>query len=178
MDSLKKILIIIDMQKDFVDGVLGTKEACEVLPKVEEKIKNHHGLVIYTRDTHDEKYLDTQEGKKLPVLHCVEGTDGWSFAGGIGELANKSSSKIFNKTTFGSMDMVNYVLDICKEKQIEEIELVGVCTDICVISNAILLKAALPEMKLVVDSSCCAGVTPSSHNNALNTMNMCQIEII
>lgn len=175
---MKKVLIVIDMQKDFIDGVLGTKEAVIIVPKVINKIKEFNGEVIYTRDTHDEKYLESQEGTKLPVVHCVKGTDGWNLVSEIGELANKSKSKIFDKPAFGSMEMVRYVESLCRVEEIEEIELVGVCTDICVISNAVLLKSAMPEVKIVVDSSCCAGVTPESHNNALNAMNMCQIEII
>lgn len=175
---MKKVLIVIDMQKDFIDGVLGTKEAVFIVPKVINKIKEFNGEVIYTRDTHDENYLKSQEGTKLPVVHCIKDTEGWSLVNGIEELARKSKSKIFDKPAFGSMDMVRYVESLCKEGKVDEIELVGVCTDICVISNAVLLKSAMPEVKIVVDSSCCAGVTPESHNNALNAMNMCQIEII
>lgn len=175
---MSKILIVIDMQNDFVNGALGSKEAIEILPRAVKKIKSHKGHIIYTRDTHDLEYLNSREGKKLPIIHCVKGTDGWKLVNELDELAYEGSSKIFDKKTFGSIDMVNHVIDLCKNEEIEEIELIGVCTDICVISNAILLKAGIPEMKFTVDSKCCAGVTPESHINALKAMSMCHIEII
>lgn len=175
---MQKLLIVIDMQKDFINGVLGTREAVDVVPKVISKIKGFNGEVIYTRDTHDERYLESQEGIKLPVVHCIKETEGWRLMDAIDELAIKANSKIFDKSAFGSMEMVKYVSKLYEEKKVDEVELVGVCTDICVISNSMLLKSTMPELKIVVDSECCAGVTPESHRNALNAMNMCQIEII
>lgn len=175
---MRSILIVIDMQKDFINGALGTEEAVKILPKVLEKIKRHRGEVIYTRDTHEDRYLETQEGKKLPVIHCLKGTEGWKLADEIEELATESQSLIFDKPTFGSMEMAKYIEKLYREEKIETVELVGLCTDICVISNGLLLKAAVPELKVIVDSNCCAGVTPESHKNALKAMNMCHIEII
>ncbi len=169
-----KLLIVIDMQNDFIDGALGTKEAVKIVANVAEKIREYRESgesVVFTRDTHQKNYLQTQEGKNLPVVHCVEGSDGWQ----ISEKLEVSGSKIFNKPSFGSMELVEYVSSL---KNLEKVELVGLCTDICVISNALLLKAKLPEVPLCVDSACCAGVTPESHKNALNAMKMCQIEIL
>lgn len=175
---MNKLLIVIDMQKDFIDGILGTREAKMIVPEVISKIQGFNGEVIYTRDTHDESYLESQEGIKLPVAHCIKDTEGWRLIEEIDELASKANSRIFNKPAFGSTEMVKYVANLYEEEKVDEVELIGVCTDICVISNAILLKSAMPELKIVVDSTCCAGVTPESHGNALNAMNMCQIEII
>lgn len=175
---MKNILVVVDMQRDFIDGVLGTKEAIDIIPNVIDKIKHFQGEVIFTRDTHDEGYLESQEGAKLPVVHCIKQTDGWKLENEIQRLAEKLESKIFDKITFASVEMADYLKNLSEKEAIGKIELIGVCTDICVISNAILLKAVLPEVKIVVDSSCCAGVTPESHSNALKSMNMCQIEII
>lgn len=169
-----KILVVIDMQNDFIDGALGTEEAVSIVPLVQEKIRRYKedaGTVVFTRDTHGEDYLSTQEGKKLPVVHCIKNTHGW-------EISKKLSSDgclIFDKPTFGSIKLAHYLSSL---DGVTEIELAGLCTDICVISNAMLIKAALPEIHVKVDSSCCAGVTPQSHKNALEAMKMCQIEII
>lgn len=184
---MKKVLIVIDMQNDFVDGVLGTKEAKSVVPKIVEKMKSYEGadnIVLFTKDTHYDNYKDTQEGKFLPVEHCIINTPGWSIVKDIhdefkhGNYATISSDKVINgrilKPTFGSRELANIVADLNPG----EIELVGVCTDICVMSNAILLKTALPETLITVDASCCAGVTPESHQAALTTMKMCQINVI
>ena len=168
-----KLLLVVDMQNDFIHGALGTKEAMEILPKVIDKIKNHKGEIIFTRDTHGKEYLKTQEGKNLPVEHCIEGTYGWQLHEEIQRLAEKKESRIINKPSFGSLELPN----IIKDFKISNIEIVGLCTDICVISNAMILKAAMPEVNISVDSSCCAGVTPESHDNALKAMKMCQIEI-
>ncbi len=169
-----KVLVVIDMQNDFIDGALGTKEAEKILPLVKAKIdlyrKNGY-TVIFTRDTHKENYLDTAEGKKLPVPHCIEGTDGWE----VSPELNVADSKIIDKPTFGSAELAEYLKAL---RDIEEIELVGLCTDICVISNTLIVKATFPETKITVDSKCCAGVTPESHENALKAMQMCQIDII
>lgn len=167
-----KVLCVIDMQNDFIDGVLGTKEAEAITINVKNKIdfyRKNGDTVIFTRDTHFENYMDTQEGKKLPVPHCIKGTDGWE----ITKLLNTGSDMIIDKPTFGSYELSDY---ISKLNGVEEIELVGLCTDICVISNAMLIKAKLTEIPVKVDSSCCAGVTPESHLNALEAMKMCQIE--
>lgn len=168
-----KLLIVVDMQNDFINGALGTKEAMEILPKVIDKIKNYKGEIIFTRDTHGKEYLKTQEGKNLPVEHCIEGTYGWQLQEEIQRLAEKKESRIINKPSFGSLELPN----IIKDFKVSNIEIVGLCTDICVISNAMILKAAMPEVNISVDSSCCAGVTPESHDNALRAMKMCQIEI-
>lgn len=174
---MSKMLIVIDMQNDFVDGALGTPEARAIVPKVVDKINNFKGQVLYTRDTHTEDYLETQEGRKLPVPHCIYETEGWELIDELQELSKKPGSLIFDKPTFGSMALVGCLKGINQVAAIDELELVGLCTDICVISNALLLKAALPEIRISVDAACCAGVTPESHENALKAMEMCQIEI-
>lgn len=169
-----KALVCVDMQNDFIDGALGTKEAVAIVPLVKAKLKSarEEGReVIFTRDTHFEDYLSTQEGKKLPVVHCVKGTEGWE----ISKELEVGTSAVFDKITFGSVELPEYLKKI---NDLEEVELIGLCTDICVISNAMLIKAAFPEITVRVDSSCCAGVTPESHENALNAMKMCQIEVI
>ncbi len=175
---MSKYLVVVDMQNDFIDGALGTEEARAILPKVIEKIKNYKGTVVYTRDTHDEDYLDTQEGKRLPVLHCVRETEGWQLQEDIQALMAERRSLVFDKPTFGSVQMAGCLSGIDKLAPIEEIELVGLCTDICVISNAILLKTAMPETPIKVDAACCAGVTPESHRHALEAMRACQIDIV
>ena len=168
-----KLLVVIDMQNDFVTGVLGTKEAQEILPLVTEKIAQAQ-RVIYTLDTHGEDYLSTQEGRKLPVVHCVKGTWGHALADGL--LVKDGSEKI-EKPTFGSVTLGETVRGMLERGEIDSVELIGVCTDICVISNAMLLKAYCPELPVLVDASCCAGVTPQSHETALNAMQACQIAI-
>ena len=168
-----KILVVVDMQNDFIDGALGTKEAEAIVPNVAEKIKGFDGKVIYTRDTHKPEYLSTQEGKNLPVEHCIENSKGWKISD---KLPVTENAKIINKPTFGSKELGLYLEELSKKETIEEIELIGLCTDICVISNALLIKAFLPEVPIVVDPTCCAGVTPQSHDNALLAMKMCQIK--
>ncbi|HPO05014.1 MAG TPA: cysteine hydrolase [Bacillota bacterium] len=175
---MSKVLIVVDMQNDFIDGALGTKEASAIVPAVVSKIANHKGIVVYTRDTHQPGYLSTQEGKYLPVLHCVEGTQGWGLKDEIKLLADRNENLIFDKDTFGSKGLIEYLADLDKEDQIEEVQLVGLCTDICVISNALSIKAFFPEVPIIVDAECCAGVTPSSHKNAISAMKMCQVIII
>lgn len=172
---MRKVLAVIDMQKDFIDGTLGTKEAQGIVGLVIEKIKQYPREDVYaTRDTHQSNYLETSEGKHLPVTHCVQGTAGWEIAEGIRELIEPGH--IFDKPAFGSVRLAEFLLEQSLKEEIE-IELVGVCTDICVISNALLLKAYMPETEVSVDSACCAGVTPESHEAALKTMQMCQINI-
>ena len=165
---MKKTLIVVDMQKDFIDGALGTKEAVAIVENVKNKIAEYRANgeeIIFTRDTHQADYLHTNEGKHLPVVHCVEGTEGWQ----IPEELQVPDAVYINKPTFGYLNWKAYDL--------EEVELVGLCTDICVVSNALLIKAQYPEIKVSVDASCCAGVTPESHEAALLTMKMCQVEV-
>lgn len=173
-----KILIVIDMQNDFISGSLGTKEAEGIVESVKEKIENFDGDVFFTRDTHFENYALTQEGKNLPVEHCIKDSDGWSIHPELEKLRKKLQAPVFDKITFGSQELVEKLCQINKTTKIQEIVLVGLCTDICVISNALTIKTFLPEVTIIVDSSCCAGVTPQSHENALNAMKMCQIKII
>ena len=167
---MRKTLIVIDMQNDFIDGALGTKEAQAIVPNVKKKIEEYEARgdeIIFTRDTHLKNYLDTNEGKHLPVKHCIQGTYGWLISS---ELDNGVGYPIIDKYTFGFDSWYHYDFD--------EVELVGLCTDICVVSNALILKALFPEIDITVDASCCAGVTPETHQAALTTMKMCQINVI
>lgn len=160
------ILVVVDMQNDFIDGSLGTKEAQAIVPNVKKKIqeyKNRGDEIIFTRDTHQSDYLDTPEGKKLPVVHCIKGTKGWQIADGL----EVEGCTYIDKPTFGWTHW--------NERTFQEIEMVGLCTDICVVSNALILKATFPSVEITVDASCCAGVTPQTHLAALETMKMCQI---
>lgn len=173
---MRKILIVVNMQRDFVDGALGTPEAVAIVDNVVEKIEQFDGEIIVTYDTHQENYMKTREGKYLPVPHCIEGTDGWLLDDKVeAALMGKGANRI-KKPTFGSVRLVDVLSDVDQENT--EVTLVGLCTDICVVSNAMLLKANYPEMNIIVDASCCAGVTPKSHTEALNTMKMCQIDVI
>jgi len=174
-----KVLIIVDMQKDFIDGALGTKEAAAIVANVVSRVENSKDeLILFTQDTHGEDYLSTPEGKKLPVVHCVEGTDGWKINESILNAwqGNKNTENIFKKSVFGSIELVEFLKK--RANEISEIEILGLCTDICVVSNAIMIKNALPEIEINVNEKCCAGVTPQSHREALNVMKMCQINII
>ncbi len=173
---MKKILIVVDMQNDFVDGALGTKEAVAIVDNVVNKIDNFEGEVIVTMDTHFENYMDTSEGKKLPVPHCIKPTEGWQINAKVLEALTKKNYRAVEKLTFGSTELVDIIREMAKEEELE-LELLGLCTDICVVSNALLLKANFPEMRIRVDASCSAGVTPESHDAALLTMKMCQIDI-
>lgn len=172
---MQDILIVVDMQNDFIDGALGSAEAQAIVPKVAEKIRNFSGRVIFTRDTHEKNYMETQEGKKLPVPHCIRGTEGWQISSKLMEFCKDEP---IDKETFGSVELGTVLKEAHRENPIQTITFIGLCTDICVISNAMLVKAFLPEVKLVVDASCCAGVTPESHKNALEAMKVCQIEIV
>jgi len=173
--NMRKILVVVDMQNDFIDGALGTKEAVRIVDSVIKKIKEYDIKDIYaTRDTHGTDYLSTQEGKNLPVEHCIKGTKGWEIRNEIAELLK--DAVIVDKPTFGSIELAD-LLSKANEKEELEIELVGLCTDICVVSNALLLKAKMPEVKISVDETCCAGVTVESHKAALETMKMCQISV-
>ena len=174
---MKRILIVVDMQKDFVDGALGTKEAVAIVGNVVNKIENFDGDIIVTYDTHPENYMETQEGKNLPVAHCIKGTDGWRLDSKVQSAIDKREYKVIEKPTFGSTELPEYIKAKYNPDEIE-IELIGLCTDICVVSNALLLKANFLETKVSVDASCCAGVTVDSHNAALTTMKMCQVNVI
>ncbi|MGX8774279.1 MAG: cysteine hydrolase family protein [Bacillota bacterium] len=173
---MRKILVVIDMQNDFIDGALGTPEAVAIVENVKEKIRAYPaGDVFATMDTHGEDYLQTSEGRNLPVEHCIRGSKGWEIREDIAELLD--CAKIYEKPTFGSIVLAVDLTELSKQEEIE-IEMVGLCTDICVVSNALLLKAMMPEVRICVDSACCAGVTPESHEAALQTMKMCQIEVV
>lgn len=173
---MKKILIVVDMQNDFIDGALGTPEAVQIVPKVVKKIQSYPRECIYaTRDTHGADYLTTREGKFLPVEHCIINTEGWQIREEIAQALGDAT--VIDKKTFGSL-MLPKMMEMECGHEPATIELVGLCTDICVVSNALLIKAQLPECDIVVDASCCAGVTPESHEAALKTMEMCQIQII
>ncbi len=176
-DCVKKILIVVDMQKDFVDGALGTAEAVAIVDNVVEKIQSHDGDIIVTYDTHFEDYMQTQEGKNLPVAHCIKGTDGWQLDKNVQKALENREYKAIEKLTFGSTELPEYIKANYDEKEIQ-IELIGLCTDICVVSNALLLKANMLETEISVDANCCAGVTVESHNAALTTMKMCQIKVV
>lgn len=166
-----KYLIVVDMQNDFTTGALGSSHAAGIIPKVLEKVKSFDGSVIFTRDTHGTDYMDTQEGRKLPVVHCVKGTNGWEICDALKPYVKT----VVDKITFGSMELPGILAAF--GEPVEEITLCGLCTDICVISNAMILKAAFPEVQIIVDASCCAGVTMESHRTALNAMSAVQIDI-
>ena len=166
-----KYLIVVDMQNDFTVGTLGSPHAAAIIPNVVEKVKAFSGKVIFTRDTHGDDYLQTQEGKKLPVVHCVKDTNGWQICDELIPYVDTTVDKV----TFGSVQLPHLLRSL--GEPIEEIELCGLCTDICVISNAMILKAAFPEVTIRVDATCCAGVTMESHNTALNAMKAVQIEV-
>ena len=172
---MQNILLVIDMQNDFIDGALGTPEAVAIVPNVREKIRSFDGTVLFTRDTHGENYMETQEGKNLPVPHCIRGTEGWQIRPELEELR---VTEPIDKGTFGSDELGKILRDLNDEDPIGTITVIGLCTDICVISNALLAKAFLPEVPIEVDASCCAGVTPESHENALKAMASCQIRIV
>ena len=173
---MDKILVVVDMQKDFVTGALGSAEAQQIVPEVVKKVTNFDGTVVFTRDTHHENYMETQEGKNLPVPHCFEGTDGWEIIPELAELSK--GKKIFDKPTFGSKELAQFIKEEADKRNGElSVELIGVCTDICVVSNALLIKAYNTEIPVSVDAKCCAGVTPQSHNAALATMKSCQVQV-
>lgn len=173
---MKNFLIVVDMQKDFVDGALGSEHAVAIVDHVVEKIKTFDGEIIVTYDTHHENYMQTSEGAKLPVPHCIKGTDGWNLDVKVAEALNGREYLSIEKPTFGSVELPPVIGDLAGDDAFT-IELIGLCTDICVVSNAILLKAHFPEADISVDSSCCAGVTAESHSAALTTMSFCQINI-
>lgn len=170
-----KILIVVDMQNDFIDGSLGTKEAVSIVDKVVSRVKNFDGKVLFTRDTHYDDYYSTLEGQHLSISHCIINTYGWQICD---KLLPFVETPPFDKLTFGSVELEKYMISLSKKENIESITLVGVCTDICVISNALLLKANFIDIPIIVEENLCAGVTPQSHKNAIEVMKMCQIDII
>lgn len=173
---MKKFLIVVDMQKDFVDGALGTAEAVAIVPKVAEKIRTFDGEVFATFDTHYDNYMQTAEGKHLPVPHCIKGTEGWQLDKNVARALEDRAYTAVEKNTFGSVDLPNLIAEAAQGDEFT-LELIGLCTDICVVSNALLLKARFPEAPIAVDAKCCAGVTPEAHEAALATMQSCQINI-
>lgn len=174
-----KLLVVVDMQNDFIDGSLGTKEAQAIVERVAQKVADYRksgDRVIFTMDTHGKDYLQTQEGRHLPVMHCIRGTNGWELCPALKDAADAPGCIVYEKDAFGSRE---YAADLQNGRfaDVDEVELVGLCTDICVISNAMLTKAFAPQIPVKVDAACCAGVTPESHQNALEAMKMCQIQI-
>lgn len=178
----KEVLVVVDMQNDFINGALGSKEAEAIVDKVVEKIAGFDGTIIATYDTHEENYMDTREGKYLPVPHCIRETEGWKLNPNVNAALEKVGYRVVYKPTFGSLELVEIVKNFLRENKLSEkdvtITLIGLCTDICVVSNAMLLKANFTEMDIRVDSACCAGVTPEKHEAALETMRSCQIEVL
>ncbi|MCD8084419.1 MAG: cysteine hydrolase [Clostridiales bacterium] len=170
-------LIVVDMQNDFVTGSLGTPQARAITDRVIKKVQDFDGIVIFTKDTHFDNYLSTGEGQKLPVPHCIVNTDGWQLIPELNQIQIENSLDVYEKYTFGSVDLAHDLLERNEDEPIGSIELIGLCTDICVVSNALLLKACLPEVPILVDASCCAGVTPAKHDAALETMRSCQIDV-
>lgn len=176
---MKKLLVVVDFQNDFIDGALGTPEAEAIVPNVIDKVKNWDGDIWFTADTHDKDYMNTNEGKHLPVIHCVENTNGWELRKEVAEIAREKLGNVdlaevtYKKATFGSTALAMNI----QFYDYDYVEFIGLCTDICVASNAIMLKAFCPEIKIVVDPTCCAGVTPETHTAALTTMQMCQIDV-
>lgn len=176
---MQRLLIVIDMQNDFINGSLGSNEAQAIVSHVIKRIETFDGPVIFTRDTHSSEYLQTAEGKKLPIEHCIKGTKGWELHEKIEELRNNKNAPVIDKITFGARDLPAYISsNMASFGGISSIILCGLCTDICVISNALVLKTYFPEIPIIVDSTCCAGVTRESHENALKAMAMCQIEVV
>ena len=173
---MKKLLVVVDMQKDFIDGALGTSEAVAIVDNAAKKIREFEGDVIVTYDTHFENYMDTAEGAKLPIPHCIKGTEGWKLHKAIADALSNKMYLAVEKNTFGSTVLPELVIEVASGDDFD-ITLIGLCTDICVVSNALTLKANFPEKEIYVDASCCAGVTPETHKAALTTMRMCQINI-
>lgn len=174
---MKNILVVVDMQKDFVDGALGSAEACAIVPAAARKIAAFEGDIFVTYDTHFENYMDTAEGKKLPVPHCIKGTEGWELNKDIAAALKGKKYTPVEKNTFGSVDLPKLIKKAVGNEKFT-VELIGLCTDICVVSNALLIKANFPEAPISVDAACCAGVTPVKHDAALETMRSCQIDVI
>lgn len=171
---MRDILIVVDMQNDFIDGALGTPEAVAIVPNVKKKIQEFEGVVLFTRDTHESNYLQTQEGRNLPVPHCIRGTDGWQIHKELDELR---TTEPIDKVTFGSSQLGPVLSQMNSEEPVGSITFIGLCTDICVISNVMIAKAFLPEVPIIVDAACCASVSRQSHENALKAMEVCQVQV-
>lgn len=174
---MKKFLVVVDMQKDFIDGALGSEDACAIIPAAAQKIAEFEGEIFVTYDTHFDDYMDTAEGKKLPVPHCIKGTEGWQLNKDIAAALKGKKYTPVEKYTFGSVKLPELIRKAAGTDDLS-IELIGLCTDICVVSNALLLKANFPEAVIAVDRTCCAGVTPEKHDAAIETMKSCQIDIL
>lgn len=174
---MKRFLVVVDMQKDFVDGALGTPEALAIVDNVAAKISAFEGEIFVTYDTHDETYMQTSEGRYLPVPHCIKGTDGWQLDSRVAAALAGRTYTAVEKPTFGSTALPSRIAEAAAGEPFS-VELIGLCTDICVVSNALLLKAHFPEYAIIVDAGCCAGVSPQTHEAALVTMRCCQIEIV
>ncbi|MFQ7293290.1 MAG: cysteine hydrolase family protein [Monoglobales bacterium] len=173
-----KYLIVVDVQNDFIYGTLGTKEAQAAANKIIKRVKSFDGRIIFTQDTHNTSYLDTQEGRRLPVKHCIKNTDGWQLIDELKKFQQDTGAEIYQKHTFGSVELANKLAKEYETDNIESIEIIGVCTDICVISNALIIKAYMPELPVFVDADCCAGVTPDKHEKALEVMESCQVIVL
>ena len=176
---MKRVLIAVDLQNDFIDGALGTKEAEAIVDNAVAKIKSYNGeddIVIATMDTHQENYMDTAEGHHLPVVHCIDGTKGWEINSKVQKALDEVDAEVICKPTFGSMQLVERLEELSVKNDLE-IELIGLCTDICVVSNVLILKALLPDTEIYVDDRCCAGLSEEAHNAALLTMNQCQVNV-
>ena len=174
---MKKVLIAVDLQKDFVDGALGSPEAVAIVPAASKKIRNYDGIIFVTLDTHYDDYLSTAEGRKLPVPHCIKGKDGWQLDSSVAAALEGKNYTVIEKNTFGAVNLPGKIKEAVGDEDLSA-EFIGLCTDICVVSNALIVKAAFPEAEISVDSACCAGVTPAKHEAALETMRSCQIDII
>ena len=174
---MKHFLVVVDIQKDFVDGALGTAEAVAMVDNAAKKIAGFEGGIFVTFDTHFENYMESSEGKKLPVPHCIKGTDGWQLDGRIAAALVEKACTPVEKLTFGSVELPSLIREAAAGEDFD-VTLIGLCTDICVVSNALILKANFPEKEIIVDAACCAGVTPATHNAALETMKMCQVELV
>lgn len=177
---MNNILVVVDMQNDFVTDALRNEEAIKIIPNVVEKIKAAHAdgdFVIFTRDTHYENYMDTEEGRNLPVPHCIKDTNGWEIIDELKPLVEECGERVLDKDTFGSTMLGSIVKSYVYTNPIQEVQLIGLCTDICVISNAMVIKAFCPNIPISVDAACCAGVTPESHDNALNAMKTCHVRV-
>lgn len=169
------VLVAVDLQNDFIDGALGTKEAVAIVEKAKERIESFPGIVLFTRDTHSDNYMESEEGKNLPVPHCIKGSKGWEIRE---ELDKLRKTDPIDKPTFGSVTLGEKLKELDEKEGVSSVTLLGLCTDICVISNAFIIKAFLPDVHIRVDSEASAGVTPESHRRALKTMEMCHIEIL
>ncbi len=175
---MNDVLVVIDMQNDFIDGALGTQEARQIVPRVVARIRGHMGPILATRDTHDDNYLHSQEGHHLPIMHCKQNTDGWALHPDVAKALSGRPHRMIDKPSFGSLALAESLTDLAKEKLLTSITFVGLCTDICVISNALIAKAALPEVPIYVDAAACAGVSPESHERALDAMSVCQVVVL